>query len=66
MTGYEHEINELIPEASRIATKKMSRRKNKFDQRIGSDGRLFNWCYWTELYHANMKRLAIEAGLRTC
>ena len=64
MTEYETQINKLIPEAERCANRKIGRNP-RYVNREGKDGRDFRWCMWTQHYHEAMKRLAVDAGLRT-
>ena len=61
---YVESINSLIPEASRIAYKRVGKLKNKFKVVPGKDGRNFNFCRWTQFFHEAMAELTSEAGLR--
>lgn len=69
--AYEYDIDALIPKAVKEARKKTAALKARSEKRTGAvdkvtgKGGFYNHCFFTEHFHRAMKRLAIEAGLRT-
>lgn len=71
---YEIEIDKLIPQAEREALREMLHLGKRIEARTriipGKPGEkedivTYNHCFFTELFHKAMIRLAIENGLRT-
>ena len=68
---YELEINALIPIAETEAKKIVELSGKRSEKRVGVRDKVtgkyqyYNHCFFTEYFHKAMKRLAIEAGLRT-
>lgn len=68
--AYEYDIDALIPIAEKEAIKKVNelgknkeRRAGIFDK-VSGKYQYYNYCFFTEYFHAAMKRLTAEAGLR--
>jgi hypothetical protein len=53
-------VNSFIPKASAIATRTATGSRKE----TGVDGKEFEWCTWTEIFHREMGRLCREAGIR--
>ena len=52
-------------ESEKEAKEKVLELGMESERRSGVGGVFFNYCFFTEYFHAAMRRLAIEAGLRT-
>jgi hypothetical protein len=63
---YRKRINALIPTAVERADAVVKRTGKMSESRTGVDGKPYAWCLWTEYFHAAMKDLTLEAGLRRC
>lgn len=61
---YEKAINDLIPLAVKEARASVNMLGLKTTKRSGTDGKFYNHCFFSEFFHREMKRLAIENGLR--
>ena len=57
-------INNLIPLASHYATVRCKQVGARIVEKPGVDGKPYNYDYWSEYFHKEMNRLAIEKGLR--
>jgi len=62
--AYINSRNALIPEAEQRAHRAMNARKNKTENRNGADGRLYNHCFFTELFCAAMTNLVEKYNIR--
>jgi len=65
MSEYEKQINSLIPKAVKEANQKIAETGKRYEIRPGVGGEAYNHCFWTEYFHAAMKRMAIEQGYRS-
>ena len=64
MSEHTKSIDDLIPIAMKEATRQVAILGKETETRSGIDGKLFNWDFHTEFYHAAMNRMTIEKGLR--
>lgn len=64
MSEHIKSIDALIPMAIEEANRQVAILGKETETRPGVDGVPFNWDFWTEFYHADMNRMAIEKGLR--
>jgi hypothetical protein len=65
-TDYVSKINALIPIAEAEAKVKVQELGMASEPRPGADGKNYNHCFFSEFFHKAMKRLAMDAGLRSC
>ena len=64
MQTYEEQINNLIPFATKTAKRKVERLSKSCEKRINNDGTPRLHCFFTELFHKEMNKLAYKEGLR--
>lgn len=63
--SYEKKIDFFIPYAEKEARLRVEALGKAWEKRAGVDGRTYNHCFQTQFFHEIMKRITIEAGLRT-
>ena len=57
-------IDHFIPFAEAEADKIMENNPNKSEQRVGADGEMYSYDFWTQHFHKAMNRMTREKGLR--
>ena len=64
--SHEEHVNSYIPEAKRLATKQLMKKK-KLENRIRlhkGEPQTYTHCFFSEYFHAAMNQLTKETGLR--
>ena len=64
MKTYRDKIDALVPFAERAALKRVKEYGKEVEERIGKDGKPFNWNFFTEFFHEEMDRMCREKELR--
>ena len=64
MKKYRDKVDALVPFAERAALKRVKEFGKKTEERIGKDGKLFKWCFFTQFFHEEMNKLCKEKGIR--
>lgn len=62
---YEAKVNMLIPHATSEANRMIDLHKVGDERRVGVDGNIYIFDWFTYYYHRAMNRMCYEAGLRT-
>lgn len=57
-------IDALIPEAEKIAIRRVREFGKAWNWRIGAEGNKFRWDYWTQFFHEAMNELCKRERLR--
>ena len=64
MKKYRDKIDALVPFAEAEAQKRVKEYGKEVEERIGKDGKPFNWDFFTQFFHEEINRMCREKGLR--
>jgi len=62
--NYSEKIDDLIPEANKIALAQEKKHGKTYKTAMGVDGRPMKWHYYTQYFHEAMNKMAFERGIR--
>ena len=64
MKKYKDKVDALVDFAEKAAQERVKKLGKETEERIGKDGKPFNWDFFTEFFHEEMDRMCKEMGLR--
>ena len=64
MKKYRDKIDALVPFAEAEALKRVKEYGRKTEERVGVDGKLFKWDFFTEFFHEEINKLCKAERLR--
>ena len=64
MKKYRDKIDALVPFAEAEAQKRVREFGKKTEERIGKDGKLLKWCFFTQFFHEEMNRMCRKKEIR--
>ena len=64
MKTYKDKVDALVDFAEKAAQERVKKLGKKTEERIGKDGKPFNWDFFTEFFHEEMDRMCREKELR--
>ena len=64
MKTYKDKVDALVDFAEKAAQERVKKLGRETEERIGKDGKLFKWCFFTQFFHEEMNRMCREKELR--
>jgi len=64
MKTYKDKVDALVDFAEKAAQKRVKKLGKETEERIGKDGKPFNWDFFTEFFHEEMNMMCREKELR--
>ena len=64
MKKYKDTVDALVDFAEKAAQERVKKLGKETEERIGKDGKPFNWDFFTEFFHEEMDRMCREKELR--
>ena len=64
MKTYKDKVDALVDFAEKAAQKRVKKLGKETEERIGKDGKPFNWDFFTEFFHEEMNMMYREKELR--